>query len=280
MSSPRAPGSRAQVFFAFGVSGREELPSGVLVHLLTDLGMSQPGARSQLRRMEQAGALASRHEGRHTHYRPSGASRTSFTRLRHRNVAEATGWDGSFHALFYSVPEQARAFRDELRRHARALGYGALRHGVLIHTSDEHDTLRSEVGETPHGTTLFVGVLTMSAAEAREAARQAWELDERAADYEARLDRLRRGAAGAPAARPNAASLRTFRDLALPVLGSLLGGPRLPKVLLPDSWPEPELVAALEEVHQAFAPSLDAYVASLPEWVRSVARGPCPPGSR
>jgi len=138
------------VAFLFGVSGRTELPGGVLAEMLGEFGLSPAAVRQLLARMRAHGQLAGRRVGRRTLHRLVGPIAAQVDQVRAPQPAPPS-WDGSFHAVLHHVPERHRAFRDRLRRVAGLLGYGALQPGVLIAVADRAADLDAALGEVTAG---------------------------------------------------------------------------------------------------------------------------------
>lgn len=259
---PRAD-PREKVFFAFGIVGRTELPAAALVAILGDLGLTAPGARSLLARMERTGALEGIRAGRRVTYRPAGPSRRGFERVRAKGESPGADWDGSYEAVFFSVPETERSYRDDLRRKARNLGFGALRPGVLIHADHGRgDVLTRQVGPPPAGGRVFAGRLEMDLPDARTAAQEAWSLDGLAARYRTFASACLAAVEGASRVGVEDA-VAEYARVSLAAHAVLLEGPELPAELLPTDWPHAELAAALRTLHSAYEPALSARLAML-----------------
>ena len=245
--------------FLFGVTGRAELPGGVLTGLLADLGLSRSAARALIARMRGNGQLASTRRGREVDYRLAGNFARGFERIRSGAARAVTPWTGSFHALLYQVPEGQRAFRDLLRRHALFTGYGIMQPGVLIALTDLSPRLTTVLAETPADASVRIGAISLSPADAAAVAYEAWDLAAVGANYRSHIAALRAALAVPPELPASADTLRAFAELSLPPLVDTLRDPGLPAELRPTDWPWAELVGLLDEVNNRYGPPAAAY---------------------
>lgn len=249
--------------FLFGVTGRGELPGPALVQLLTDLELTPGAARALLARLRREGSLSTAREGRQVRYRLAGELASGFDRIRHGPPA-APPWPGHFHALLHQVPEQERAFRDQLRRAAILNGFGILTSGVLISLTDRLHHLAALLDKAPPSARVYPGRLAMSDADAVQAAAQAWDLPGLTSTYREHIRHLHSALHRPRQADPaDAAALRHLDDLLNPVLIDLLRAPALPAVLRPRGWPMPELRAVVEQAEQRYYPAVAAHVAEV-----------------
>ena len=250
--------------FLFGIAhglDRTELPGPVLVRLLGDLGLTESAARALIARMQRDGQLAGRRRGRTVDYRLVGEFARAFERIR--TAATGPSWSGRFHAVLYQVPERHRAFRDQLRRVAVFAGYGLLQHGVLISPTDRRAQLAPTLAAAPAGAQVIFGELRLDAADAAQAAHQAWDLAQLAATYRRHIRALHAalGRTGTP--RPDGHTLRRFADLLGEPLVDTLRATALPPELAPPDWPLPKLRAAIEAVQHRYLPPTVGYLREL-----------------
>ncbi|MQY08116.1 hypothetical protein [Actinomadura macrotermitis] len=247
--------------FLCGLAGREGLPGVVLVRLLGDLGLTEGAARSLIARMRRDGLLVADQRGRGAEYRMTGPFLRGFRQIRDGRPG-TPAWDGFFHAIFYSVPESRRAYRDRLRRAAALARYGLMQPGVLISPVDNRETLWDELGDAPPAGTVLFGRIGLPAADAAEVAHRAWELDVLAARYREHTARLRgavreRPVPPGPGPEALAGYARLFGGA---LIDTLRTPPALPPELLPPDWPLPGLFAAAGEAMAHFGPPVAAYV--------------------
>lgn len=240
-----------EVAFLFGLAGRTELPGAVLRRMLGDLGHTAGATRTLLARMVRQGALASRREGRATSYALAGEFRLGFERVRRQAMTTPVTWTGEFHAVLHAVPEEHRAFRDQLRRTAVLAGYGTLQPGVLVSLTDRRHVLADVLAAAPPDAHVRLGTLGLPVDEAAEAASVAWDLPGLAAVYAGHVARL-------DAAEPR--DLRTFVETYQPALTDTLREPALDPVLLPPDWPGAELRRAFRRFDARHAPLVKGYL--------------------
>jgi phenylacetic acid degradation operon negative regulatory protein len=256
------------ISFLYGVTGRDVLPGPVLIRLITDLGIADSAARSAIARMRRNGQLAGTRHGRITDYQLIGLAASGFRHARqlgHPGAARPERvWQGEFAGILYGVPERLRRHRDRLRTAALLAGYAPLRPGLLIAVTDGWDTLAPTVASLPAAVTIYPVTLRMKPADAKSAAIEAWNLVRLARHLDDQAGRLKRALRAGPGVRPNGpAALRRLAQLTVPVYRSFIVVPPLPAELLPDDWPQPELVRLLGEVHATFGPPARQYVTTV-----------------
>jgi phenylacetic acid degradation operon negative regulatory protein len=117
----------------------EPLPSAVIVALLAEFGVSDSAARAALSRLTRNGLLVTSRNGRRTFVQLSGraadvlddGARRIFSFGRHPDP-----WDGMWSLVAFSIPEEHRAARDELRKALRWLGFAPLYDGLWVSPRD------------------------------------------------------------------------------------------------------------------------------------------------
>jgi phenylacetic acid degradation operon negative regulatory protein len=163
-----------------------------------------------------------------------------------------------------SVPEQRRAFRDELRRAAHLAGYATLRPGLLVAPSDRRNELGDLVTRVPPGASVVAGRLELGLEETRRVANELWALDDLGRRYRALAAQARAAAVAAEAGDlMGAPAFSAFAAAALPLYEAVADDPGLPAELLPAQWPAPELGAALGKALRAFGPPVTTHIADL-----------------
>lgn len=264
----RSDRSTGQVFFALGLAlagGEENVPGPVLVTLLSDLGLSESAARAAILRLRRSGWLTSQRHGRRTHYAPTAAILTHQQRFQQHFTTPSARWNGAFHGLIYEIPERDRAFRDRLRRCARLLGYACLRGGVLIAPTDRSPQLQALMSNQPAQAHLLPARIELSLDDACRLAARLWALDALADDYHAHIQAMRDATAAAAAGDriTGSRALRAFAAAIQPVYETIARDPLLPRELLPDNWPAPELSAAFATTLRTLGPAAVEYAETL-----------------
>lgn len=235
----------------------------MLVRLLTDLGLGEAAARTLLARMRTRGALDAERRGRSVSYRLAGATAAAFRRVQRADRVPAA-WEGVFHGVLYTVPEDDRAFRDALRRATTLAGYGPLRPGLVVSPYDRWGSLAAAVSDPPSGARVYPVQLRLAPDDARTVAAEAWNLDELAHRYRDQVATMRRQlTASRPDPPPTASTLRTYTELLRPATQILLVDPGLPDELLPADWPRADVVAAMAVTGERFQHPSKSYIDAL-----------------
>ncbi|WP_035855107.1 PaaX family transcriptional regulator [Cryptosporangium arvum] len=226
------------------------VPLGVLIDLVAEFGISETSARATANRLVKRGVLEAGKVGRHAYYRLSDTGRQD---IRHKTGTvlgfgpSARPWDGRWTLAAFSVPEEQRRLRHQLRSYLRWLGFAPLFDGLWISPHAGLDALR-EVFQA-------VGVDNLSAFRVVETAvgcapLTAWDLTEIQAAYQtfvkdhgALPEQLQAGSVTPAAALVQRTHLletwRIFPGL----------DPDLPAELLPEDWPRPAAHALFSELY-------------------------------
>ena len=242
--------------FLLGAIGAHALTGPALVVLLGGLGRGESAARNLLTRMRELGALEVDTHGRTNVYRLADSSMSRYREVE--GTSELPVWTGSFQALVHQVPESQRTLRDRLLHQAHSAGYGQLRAGLLIATSDRWDRLRMAESEFAGDAWIHRTTLTpRSLDQAVEMSRTAWNLPELERAYTSALKRC----AGVPAViEPSWALLVLWRELYDVFFTAQLQDPHLPEVLLPTDWPADRFSAAQAEVNARIGNALQPWL--------------------
>src|SRR5690348_12492735 len=163
----------------------EPLPSAAIVALLAEFGVSDSAARAALSRLTRNGLLVTSRSGRRTFVRLSQRAADILDDGARRIFsfgAPTPPWDGMWSLVAFSIPENNRAARDELRKELRWLGFAPLYDGLWVAPRDHADDVLSRLEE--------LGITTATAFRARAVpgAGSAPDIPSRAGD----LDGLRR----------------------------------------------------------------------------------------
>jgi phenylacetic acid degradation operon negative regulatory protein len=115
-----------------------------MLHLLGLLGVSDRAARTTLARMRQRGWFRTERSGRQSRYFLTDAGKAIIDEGHKRIFEEPLiRWDGTWHTLVYSLPEQKRDLRNELRKKLIWFGFGRLAPGTWISPHDRWAELES-----------------------------------------------------------------------------------------------------------------------------------------
>lgn len=244
-------GAVSTQFVIFNLFGDYILPRGGgiwtnnLLRLLGLLGIGERAARSTLSRMKQEGWLATRKFGRRT--------QTSVTR-RGRAILEQGNqrifepplerWDGQWRLVVYSLPEEKRELRNELRKQLVWYGFGNLAPGAWVSPHERQPELEAILDELAvrRHVSLFTGRHVGSLSDLELVAR-CWDIPALEEAYRAFVGRhqgpyheLRAaGEAGGAAPPPEICFVRRFW-LTYDFQPFPRKDPNLPRELLPDPW--------------------------------------------
>lgn len=177
------------------------LPSAAMVDLLAKFDVKESTSRQAMRRLAIKGHLQHYRDGRKTGYGfPPRSQHVIETRPRHVVGFGRDGapWNGKFTVVVFTIPEELRELRRELRTQLLAIGFGNLHDAVWISPRDRQDAaneLVDELGIT--AASVFYGPATgprdagTLVAEAFDTVRLREVYDEFIADFEPLLHELR-----------------------------------------------------------------------------------------
>jgi phenylacetic acid degradation operon negative regulatory protein len=126
----------------------ESLPSAAIVGLLAEFGVSDSAARAALSRLTRNGLLVTSRSGRRTFVRLSQRAADVLDdggrRIFSFGGAPAP-WDGMWSLVAFSIPEDHRSERDELRKALRWLGFAPLYDGLWVCPRDHADAVMARL---------------------------------------------------------------------------------------------------------------------------------------
>ncbi len=254
---------------------REPLPSAALVAWLAEFDVNEAGARAAIGRLAKRGNLDVVREGRNTSYRvadrlvellPYGSLHTqSFGYSR-------TGWNGQWTMVAFSIADDTRRVRLQLRSALELLGYAALYDGVWVSPYPPNDRLQATLNSHAEvSCTVIVGPVDAIVSPA-----SAWDLVPLRALYDRFISTF------APVRKQMRSGSISDRDALVAriqvayrwfVIATV--DPDLPAELLPSDWPRnaardifvdlydelgPRAEARVREIVQRFAPQLSERV--------------------
>ncbi|MCM3687649.1 PaaX family transcriptional regulator [Kocuria rosea] len=247
------------------------MPARALLELMAALGAPAPQARTALSRVKQRGVLvAAARDGQPGFALADGARPMLERGDRRIDGPRSMGPGDDWCVIVFSVPEEERERRHQLRRRLRWVGCGTVSPGVWIcpdFLRDEVQDILAELGLADRAV-LFTTRGLPAAADLPGAIAQWWDLEHLAALHRGFLEKCSAVPATAPA--PTAG---TFADYVrcidhwrvIPYLD-----PGLPPECLPADWPGAEGV-------QLFLRIRDTHAGPAAAFVRGVlAAGPSP----
>ncbi|WP_439658381.1 PaaX family transcriptional regulator [Lentzea sp. HUAS TT2] len=229
--------------------------SAALVRLLAEFDITETSARASLSRLSRRGMMSVHRNGRRTFYGVEGAAATTLAESVRRVLSFGTVaelWDGAWTTVAFSIPEEQREIRHQLRTRLRWLGFAPIFDGFWISpTASADDT----VGELDALGVTSAVVLRAHGQVGGRPLTDAWDLDEVRALYEGFIgtvsplaERVRAGAVTSAEALVCRTQVmdewRTFR----------WKDPNLPHELLPQDWPRDTARALFAEVYDGLGP--------------------------
>jgi phenylacetic acid degradation operon negative regulatory protein len=251
---------------------RASVPSGAIVALLGEFGVTPAAGRTAISRLARRGVLESSRQGRHSSYRLSDPAALNLSLSGHSIVAfteQAEKWDGAWTVISFSLPEGRSAERRTLRGRLRWLGYAPLYDGLWLSPRPFTPRAREELaGVGPGSLTVFRAEHVELESTARRDPLDAWDIDAIAEEYTSfvdrwgpLLDRIRAdGVSGVEAVCARTEVMDTYRRFH--VLD-----PRLPMRCMPPGWRR-------EQVKDLFTAVYDGLAEIAQEHVRAVAALP------
>ncbi len=246
---PRRPHLQTQfvIFVLFGdviVHRGGQVWTGGLLRMLAELGVTERAARSTLSRMRRKGWLKTERNGRHSLYTLTARGRRILEeggqRIFEPRLAE---WDGRWRLVVYSLPENKRRLRNDLRKRLAWQGFGRLAPGTWIAPHTRMADVKSLVDELEaHAFVEIFSGLRLEGSDDHEIVERCWDLkslNQQYARFISRWEpeyerclRAQRHGDQLPAAECFAQRFWITHEFSpFPRLD-----PKLPTVLLPDGW--------------------------------------------
>lgn len=134
------PNTRSMIFTLYGDyirHYRNEIWIGSLIELLEAFGHNPQAVRAAISRMYKQNWITNRKEGNKSFY--------SLTEQGIKRMDEAAGriyridpakWDGKWRMVLYTIPEEKRQIRDELRKELSWSGLGLLSNSIWVTPND------------------------------------------------------------------------------------------------------------------------------------------------
>ncbi|GAA0344526.1 phenylacetic acid degradation operon negative regulatory protein PaaX [Bacillus carboniphilus] len=132
--------TRSMIFTLYGDYVRHygsEIWIGSLIRLLKEFGHNEQSVRAAISRMNKQGWVQSRKEGNKSYYFLSkrGVERMDEAANRIFKL-KPDNWDQKWRMLIYSIPEEKRSIRDELRKELVWSGFGTISNSCWISPND------------------------------------------------------------------------------------------------------------------------------------------------
>ena len=180
--------SRSTQFFLFNLFADYIAPrggriwTGDLLHLLNLLGVTERAARTTLSRMKRQGWFVTHRDGRQAQYVITRRGR-AILEEGDKRIFEApfVDWDGRWRMVVYSLPEERRSQRHELRKKLIWFGFGNLLPGTWVSPHDRQGELLAALAnaEIEQFVTMFTAVTQSN----DDIVQKCWDIETLAADY-------------------------------------------------------------------------------------------------
>lgn len=158
-----------------------------ILYLLDLLGVTERAARTTLSRMRRQGWFETEKIGRQSRYRLTAKGREIIAQGEQRIFeSPVENWDGQWHFVVYSLPEEMRGLRNDLRKKLTWFGFGRLAPGTWVGVHDRIDDLEQIVvamGLRPY-VALFTGRQTALITD-EEIVAKCWDLAQLDEAYQA-----------------------------------------------------------------------------------------------
>lgn len=252
----------------YTMSARAWMPSGAIVALLGEFGVTTAAARTTISRLARRGVLEGTRYGKHSSYRLTEAAAGNLSTGGRGIAAFAAGpdaWDGSWTLVAFTMAQQESAQRRNIRDRLRWRGYAPLYDGVWVSPHPITADDRTHLTEVAHGAvSVFRARHLELATQANRNPVDAWDIAGIAKEYTTFTRRwsrlLPRVAAGSvtgvAAVRARTEVMDTYRRF--PVLD-----PLLPIELMPPDWPRAHAREVFVAVYDGLAEPAQEYVRAV-----------------
>lgn len=239
-----------------------------LLEVLEVLGVGERAARSTLSRMKQKGWLRSQKDGRRSAYQLTSRGKQLLDEGTRRLFGpRQSRWDGLWHLVIYSLPQEMRTARHQLRTRLSWLGYGMLSPGTMIAVYPMRTQVQSLVDELevrPH--VEFFTDSRLETACNEEIVARCWDLPDLNRRYQQFIERNRavyqklisgaKNGNGLPLDKSFVQRFwATYEYSSFP-----REDPQLPKVLLPKDWRGIEAAEFLTELRATLREPAEQYI--------------------
>lgn len=235
--------------------------TGSLIDVFSRVGVSEEAVRSTVARMANRGLL-SRHRGGRKVYVGLTDEADALLEDGHRRVAMGAvdqDWDGSWTWVAFSLPDDRRSQRHDLRSRLVWAGFGPLQGGLWI--APGRKDLADVIGDADLDGRVHVLVGTADPTDAYEMIRSAFDVEGIADRYQSFLDRWSGSAVDDDLPDDLARQLLLHNDW----LQLIRQDPRLPAQHLPADWPAVPAERLFRQLAAELEPRASAVAASFVE---------------
>ncbi len=260
---------RSMLFTLYGVYIRHfgiEIALSAVVQLLGEFDFNEPAIRAALARLAGQNWITLRKAGRNSFLSmtPTGLQRIDEAANRIYRL-QPEGWDGHWLLLTYTIPEEQRLIRDQLRTDLEWWGFGKLGNGSWIspHPLGLTLAIQLQMPEIAPYVDLFRARYAGPATD-RELVQKGWNLLEVNERYRQFLNRFKPGYAVAQAQLPDDRECFVTRCwLVHEYRKFLFVDPGLPEELLGEDWLGSEAFSLFQDYDQLLAAGAGRYFYSI-----------------
>ncbi len=260
---------RSMFFTLYGVYIRHfgaEAPLSTVVRLMTEFGFQEAAIRAALARLAAQGWLQLRKSGRNSYLALTerGWQRVDEAASRIYRLRPAR-WDGQWLLVTYTIPEEQRAARDQLRSDLEWWGFGPLAPGTWLSPHPLSLALQERL-HSPEVRDYLQVFQARNAGRAsdRELVRKGWDLSQVNGRYRQFLDHFKPLYLAAWANCPDDQSCFQGRSrLVHEYRKFLFNDPGLPDELLDEDWLGSEAFSLFQAYDQLLANGAGRYFYSL-----------------
>ncbi|KZN95385.1 phenylacetic acid degradation operon negative regulatory protein PaaX [Aeribacillus pallidus] len=166
---------------------------GSLIQMMSHFGISESSIRGATLRMVQQGFFKVRKIGNRSYYSLTNkGKRTMMDGFARVYSMRNYKWDGNWRILTYSVPEEKRELRNQIRKELSLMGFGLISHGTWASPNPVEDRVMEFIKD--YHLEPYVILFTSSSVvshDNHELIHRGWNFDEIAKEYESFIDQYR-----------------------------------------------------------------------------------------
>ncbi len=274
IGSPLRPQSLIFTLFGDYIYHRNDrIRINSLIEILLLFGISEQATRSTVSRMIHRGWLGNERVSNKSYYLLTARSKTIIKEGAERifNFPEQTNhWDGCWHLVTYSIPEEQRDARDRFRGALSLSGFGMLTNAVWVSPHDQSVRIQqlAESLQIKPYVQMFHGQVE-AFVPCQELALRCWNLSAINSEYArfiekqgSALEEFQAQLRSGTAIEPSEYFVRRFM-LMHEYRRFPYRDPQLPDVLLPCDWHGEEAAALFQKYHRLLADGANAYFDSV-----------------
>ncbi|WP_062352448.1 phenylacetic acid degradation operon negative regulatory protein PaaX [Bacillus kwashiorkori] len=191
--------TRSMIFTIYGDYIRHyggEIWIGSLIRLFKEFGHNEQSVRAAISRMHKQNWVQSRKEGNRSYYflTEQGIERMQEAAERIFKL-RPNHWDGKWRMLIYTIPEEKRHIRDELRKELVWSGFGTMANSVWISPNDLTKQVYKMIDKYDVRPYIHYFITEYNGPHERgQLIKDCWNIDEINEKYEAFIEKYKREA--------------------------------------------------------------------------------------